>query len=173
MILSLLGTWREEEIIGELSQDVYAGARAQGANDREARDQAVAELGADGALLAVLKRIEERAARPAVHVGAAGQNGRVAVLHDLRHAARVRAANVVGLVLLRGMLLAAAGGAIGLLGASGVARLVRTQLFQVSPFDLSTFAAAAIILAAAAALACLLPALQASRANPTEALRAE
>jgi len=51
--------------------------------------------------------------------------------------------------------------------------LTRKLLYGVDAWDLSTFVAVAIVLAAAAILASYLPAHRAASVNPVEALRAE
>jgi len=50
---------------------------------------------------------------------------------------------------------------------------LRSTLFQVEALDLRAFGAVAFVLMMAALLACLLPALRASRVDPIVALRAE
>jgi ABC-type lipoprotein release transport system permease subunit len=55
----------------------------------------------------------------------------------------------------------------------GVARLMRTLLFGVSPLDPLSYAAVPLILAAAAAVASFLPACRAAAVNPVDALKAE
>jgi ABC-type antimicrobial peptide transport system permease subunit len=62
---------------------------------------------------------------------------------------------------------------IGLGAAVGVARLMRTLLFGVSPLDPLSYAAVPLILAAAAAVASFLPACRAAAVNPVDALKAE
>ena len=62
---------------------------------------------------------------------------------------------------------------IGLGAAAGIARLMRTLLFGVSPLDPLSFAVVPLILAAAAALASFLPASRAAAVNPVEALKGE
>ena len=81
--------------------------------------------------------------------------------------------DVLRLVVGQGARLAAAGVAMGLVGAFGASRLARTLLFGVSPADPATFAASALLLLAVGALASLAPALRASRIDPQEAIRAE
>ena len=57
--------------------------------------------------------------------------------------------------------------------AFGVTRLIWTLLFNVSPLDPVTFAGASALLALTAAIACLIPALKATRVEPIIALRHE
>ena len=71
------------------------------------------------------------------------------------------------------MTLVAIGGTIGLAAALGVARLIRTLLFQVAPTDPPTFSAVPLVLAAAALVACWIPARRAARLDPNVALRHE
>ncbi len=78
---------------------------------------------------------------------------------------------VMALVLRQGLLLAATGGIAGLLGAIGLTRLLSGMLFGVGPADPVTFLLAPLVLLAAAALACWLPARRAARINPIVALR--
>jgi predicted permease len=72
-----------------------------------------------------------------------------------------------------GLLLALTGLAIGLGAAAGLARLMSSLLFGISPLDPMTYGAGALILASAAALASYLPARRASAVDPVVALRAE
>jgi putative ABC transport system permease protein len=76
-------------------------------------------------------------------------------------------------VLRRGGWITAAGVAIGLFGSWSSTRLLRSVIHEVSPTDPVTFIAVTLALAAAALLACWLPALRAARIDPTIALRAE
>ncbi len=62
---------------------------------------------------------------------------------------------------------------IGLGAAAGVAQLMRTLLYGVSPLDPVSFAAVPLILAAAAMVASFLPACRAAAINPVDALKAE
>jgi putative ABC transport system permease protein len=75
--------------------------------------------------------------------------------------------------LLQGARLAAFGMLAGLLGAFALTRLISSLLFQVSAFDLATFAAGVVVLAALVLLACWLPARRATRIDPLIALRYE
>ena len=82
-------------------------------------------------------------------------------------------AQVVRLVMQGGLQLVAVGLALGLAGAAGAARLIRTLLFDIQPLDPIVYGGVAVLFTAVAALACLLPSLVASRIDPLVALRSE
>jgi ABC-type antimicrobial peptide transport system permease subunit len=71
------------------------------------------------------------------------------------------------------MTLVVAGVAIGVAGALALTRFLTTMLFGVTPTDTSTFIVVSLALAAVALIACLVPALRATKVNPLEALRYE
>jgi putative ABC transport system permease protein len=75
--------------------------------------------------------------------------------------------NVVG----HGVGIAAVGLAAGVLLALGSVEVMRSLIFGVTPYDVTTIAAAVATLSAVATLACLLPALRVSKADPTSILR--
>jgi macrolide transport system ATP-binding/permease protein len=89
----------------------------------------------------------------------------------LRMALGAGRAQVVWLVLREGFALAAAGIAGGIALAFVAGRLVAGQLTGISGADPLSFASTAALLAAVAALACILPARRASALNPLTALR--
>jgi len=62
---------------------------------------------------------------------------------------------------------------VGLLIAAAGARLLRSALFEVEPFDACVFGITAVVLLLAAAAASFLPALAATRIDPLEAVRAD
>jgi len=80
-------------------------------------------------------------------------------------------ADVLGMVVRRGLSLTAWGLLIGALIALATARLVSSQLVGVSPSDPMVFIGAAMFLALVALAASSLPALRASQVDPAEALR--
>jgi predicted permease len=80
---------------------------------------------------------------------------------------------VVGSVMEQGLRPVGLGIAAGLAGAFALGRLIQSQLFGVSPTDPATYAAIVLVLAAVAALACMIPARRAARVDPARALRAE
>jgi putative ABC transport system permease protein len=80
---------------------------------------------------------------------------------------------ILGLVLSQGGGLAAVGIVAGLLGALAATRLLAGLLYGVGPTDPGTFLTTAVVVGAVATLASLLPALRATRTDPTDALRTE
>jgi len=82
-------------------------------------------------------------------------------------------AEVTGIFVKHGLVLSAAGAACGLAGALVLTRLMKSVLFDISPADPLTYAAAAGGLTLAALLASYLPARRASKVDPVEALRGE
>jgi putative ABC transport system permease protein len=91
----------------------------------------------------------------------------------IRMALGAQVTDVLGLVFKQGLTLILAGEAIGLVGAFALTRLIRGMLFGVAPNDFMTFAAVAVMLAAVALLATLIPARRAARVDPLVALRYE
>ena len=72
-----------------------------------------------------------------------------------------------------GLALAAMGVAIGLGAAAGLARLMSSLLYGITPFDPMTYAVVPVILAIATVLASYLPARRVVAVDPVEALRSE
>ena len=91
----------------------------------------------------------------------------------VRIALGAQRADILQMVLSEGTRMAAAGAALGLLGAFGVTRLMASQLFGVSAHDPLTFAGVALLLMLVAILACYVPARRATRVDPIVALRHE
>lgn len=95
--------------------------------------------------------------------------------HDLRYAARALgtdAACLVRLVSGQGLSLAAAGLAIGLVGAVWVTRFLESLLFGITTRDPMTFLAVVVAFLLAALVACYVPARRATRVDPVTSLRA-
>jgi putative ABC transport system permease protein len=78
---------------------------------------------------------------------------------------------VVGLVMHQAATMVGAGLVLGVAGALAVTRVLQALLFEVSATDPSVFAAFAVALAVAGALAAYLPARRATRVDPIAALR--
>ena len=91
----------------------------------------------------------------------------------IRMAIGAQRRDVLALVVGSGLRLVGLGVALGLAGAYLMSRVLRTLLFGVSVHDPLVFAGNAALLIAIATLACLVPALRATRVNPIIALRAE
>jgi len=91
----------------------------------------------------------------------------------IRAALGARASNVLALVLRQGMTMAALGIAIGLVLAAWATSALAGLLVGVVPRDPLTFVAIALVLLTVSAVASLIPARRATRADPVEALRAE
>jgi putative ABC transport system permease protein len=91
----------------------------------------------------------------------------------LRVALGATSRDVMRLVLVEALALAAAGLAIGLLAAFAATRLITTLLFGVAPTDPATFASIAAVLLGTALVASYAPARRATRVDPMAALRCE
>jgi predicted permease len=82
-------------------------------------------------------------------------------------------AQVLGLVLRKGLLLTAIGIVLGLMGATAGSQLLHSMLFGVTPLDVQTFAAVSVAFGFVAMIACYLPARRATKVDPIIALRQE
>jgi putative ABC transport system permease protein len=71
------------------------------------------------------------------------------------------------------VILSTIGAAIGLAGAFGLARALRSLLFGVGTADPVSFVGAAVVMTLSVLIACALPAWRAARIDPTLALRRE
>jgi putative ABC transport system permease protein len=91
----------------------------------------------------------------------------------IRMALGAGTADVLKLVLRRGMTLAIIGLLFGLAGAFALTRLMTTLLFEVNPTDAFTFAIVSASLIVVALLACYIPARRATKVSPLVALRSE
>ena len=77
---------------------------------------------------------------------------------------------IFDLILREGLVLIAAGFALGAVGAMALRRSLQSQLFQISATDPLALTAAAAVLALVAVAACALPARRATRIDPVIAL---
>jgi putative ABC transport system permease protein len=94
----------------------------------------------------------------------------------IRMALGAKRSDVLGMVLRQGMTLVAAGLAVGLAAAVVMSRVLASLsslLYEVSSTDPVILAGVVLVLAAAAMVACTLPALKATRVDPVTALRCE
>ncbi len=81
--------------------------------------------------------------------------------------------DVIGMVLKMGMWLIAVGLGVGLAVSLVVSKVLSSELFGVSARDPLTFAAVSLVVLAAGAAACWVPAMKATRIDPMVALRFE
>ena len=91
----------------------------------------------------------------------------------IRMALGAQRAQVLALVLRKGLMLTAIGIALGLAGAAAGARLLDGMLFGITPLDVQTFVAVSIMFSLVAMLASYVPARRATKVNPIVALRNE
>jgi putative ABC transport system permease protein len=90
----------------------------------------------------------------------------------VRVALGARRGGVVAMVVGDGLKLALLGAVIGLLGSLALGRVIAGLLYDVSATDPLTLALVTALLLAVAVVACLVPALRATRVDPVVALRA-
>ena len=91
----------------------------------------------------------------------------------LRLALGAQRVNIYRLILRDGLQPVMCGAGAGLAIAFAAARMLGSLLFEVSPYDPGSAAAAVVLLAGVGTAACLLPARRAARVEPMEALRNE
>jgi putative ABC transport system permease protein len=96
-------------------------------------------------------------------------------MHEIgiRTALGAQRGDVLRLVLGDGTRLASAGIGMGILGAMGLTRVMRSLLFEITATDPGTFVAMTILLAVVGLVACWVPAWRAMRVDPMVALRYE
>jgi putative ABC transport system permease protein len=82
-------------------------------------------------------------------------------------------ADVVWMILRRGLQLIGLGVVVGLLASFAVTRVIANQLWEVSPRDPLTLGVAVAVVALAGLAACYFPARRATRVDPLVALRVE
>jgi putative ABC transport system permease protein len=80
---------------------------------------------------------------------------------------------VLALVLREGMVLVGLGLVLGTLAAIGVSRFATAVLYGIRATDPLTYGVVAVLVIAAAATACIVPASRAARLDPTTSLRAD
>jgi putative ABC transport system permease protein len=91
----------------------------------------------------------------------------------IRIALGASSSSVIRMVCEQGAAQVTLGIAAGFLAGAGIVRIARAVLFEVQPNDLAVFAVVAGVLGAAALVACVIPAIRATRVDPLVALRAE
>jgi ABC-type antimicrobial peptide transport system permease subunit len=91
----------------------------------------------------------------------------------IRLALGARPAEVLWLVVGRGLRVGGLGVALGFAGALAAGQAIRRLLFGISPMDPLTLAAVALVIGMAVLVASYLPARRAAGVDPMVALRAE
>jgi putative ABC transport system permease protein len=91
----------------------------------------------------------------------------------IRIALGAQTPDVLRQVLREGMMLGVLGLALGLVGAVAITRVLRSQLFGVTPTDPLSFTVVSLLLLVVVLVASLVPAKRATRVDPMVALRSE
>lgn len=91
----------------------------------------------------------------------------------VRIAIGAQVGDVVKMVIWQGLRLTLIGVVIGLAGSYAASRLLRSQLYGISPTDPLTYINVSILLCVVSLLACYLPARRAAKVDPMTALRCE
>jgi ABC-type antimicrobial peptide transport system permease subunit len=91
----------------------------------------------------------------------------------VRMALGATAADILKLVMGRGVRMIAAGAIVGLVSALAVSRVLSSLLFSVGPRDPVAFVFVMVLLLGVAAVAAFIPARAATRVNPIVALRCD
>jgi hypothetical protein len=91
----------------------------------------------------------------------------------VRMALGAQPADLHRLVMKHGLMTAGVGVAVGIAGALALTRFMQSLLFETAPYDPLVYAAVALVLLAAAVLACWIPARRAARVDIARLLRTE
>ena len=89
----------------------------------------------------------------------------------IRQALGADRSSILSLVLTQGLKTAGLGMVLGLAASVGLARLLQSLLFDVTPHDATVFTGVAVVLFTVAMAACYIPARRATRVDPMIALR--
>jgi ABC-type antimicrobial peptide transport system permease subunit len=91
----------------------------------------------------------------------------------VRTALGASSGEVLAMVMRQGLMLTSIGVGVGVLVAIGATRLIEGMLYGVTPLDLATYVAVAVLFVAVTSIASYLPARRATRFEPMTALRYE
>jgi ABC-type antimicrobial peptide transport system permease subunit len=91
----------------------------------------------------------------------------------IRMAVGARPADIMGMVLRESVRVVLVGSVAGLAAAVAATRVIRSQLYGLTPHDPVVLTGAAVVLVAVTMLAACIPARRASRVDPLRALRNE
>jgi putative ABC transport system permease protein len=91
----------------------------------------------------------------------------------VRMALGAQRGQILRFFLGRGVKWAAFGGGVGFMAALMLVRFMRSMLFQIGPYDSKIFFTGMAVLSAVVLAACFIPALRATRVDPSAAIRGE
>ena len=91
----------------------------------------------------------------------------------IRMAVGAHSRDVVTMILRNGLILGLWGVGIGMVGAVGLSRYLKSMLFELSPTDPVTYGIVAVVLLSVTIFACYIPARRAAKIDPMNALRYE
>ena len=161
-------------IVGRLVRDVDANA---GVDSLIPMDRLVASSVARPRFYAVILGVFAAVAGVLAAIGIYGVLAYTVIQRTqeigIRMALGAQRAQVLALVLRKGVTLAAAGIGIGLVAAVGTTRLLQGMLFGITPLDPLTFLAVSLTFGLVATFACYMPARRATKVDPMVALRSE
>jgi predicted permease len=171
------GTFSPDLLTGQLTQALREVAPTQPGYNIRMMDQVISEsvrprrantliLGLFAGLALALSSLGVYAV---VRYGASQRNREFGI----RLALGARTQTLLGLIAGEMAISVLTGLLIGLAGAWGLSRVLASLLYEVDAHDLGAFAAAPLLLLLPALIATLLPALKASRVDPTQVLRTE
>ena len=168
---------KPESLSSTLRGEVWAVDKDQSVFDLKTMDQILSEMSSQRRFNMLLLGVFSSLALTLAAVGIYGvMSYSVAQrTHEIgiRMALGARRTDVLGMVVMRGMMLTAAGIGVGLIGAMGLTWLMSSLLYGVSPTDPLTFVVIPILLGAVALGACFVPARRATKVDPMIALRYE
>ncbi len=170
-------TLEEDSLAGTLRQAVWAIDPALPVADIRTLDTVVADSLARPRLLTVLLSLFGLAALFLAAIGIYGVLAHSVATRaqelGIRMAMGANQRRILGLVLGQGLSLAAAGLALGILASLALRRALDSMLYGIGATDPMSWAFGIGFFALVAALACLIPALRATRVDPISVLRAD
>ncbi len=141
--------------------------------DRDRMDLQHAEMGKHAAVAPIFAGIALLLAAIGLYAVTANSISQRTKEIGVRMAIGAAARDIRGLIFREGMLPVVTGLVLGIVASLAVNRVLESQLVGVSPYDVVTYAGAALIMILVALLACQIPSRRAMRVDPAIALREE